>query len=106
MKMRTFTCTVCGTDYKRALVMSNFCDKCRKLIPVQKAPEKRVCKECEKPFTPRQRNQIFCSPICKNRDYNREHDIPGMMREIRERGKQTMIAKLKKKRSKKKAAVS
>src|SRR5262245_17672093 len=105
-QIRKFVCTVCEKEYTEIAVRSNFCDKCRKRIPVLTPPDKKPFEECERLITPRQSNQIYCSPICKNRDYNREHDIPGMMRKIREQGEKTLIAKLKKTRVRKKAAVS
>jgi hypothetical protein len=55
------------------------CDVCR--LPV-KTPT-RLCEECTRPFPANRRDQRFCTAGCRSANYNRMHDIPGYLRNLR-----------------------
>jgi len=66
--------------------------------------ETRICKECQKPFQPKNANQIFCCKACQKKKYvemarfKRENAIYGVsnfdkqkLREKRKREKLTIL---------------
>jgi endogenous inhibitor of DNA gyrase (YacG/DUF329 family) len=46
-------------------------------------PVKRVCVYCQKRYVPTRSWQKYCCQRCQLTDYNRSHDIAGMIREKR-----------------------
>jgi endogenous inhibitor of DNA gyrase (YacG/DUF329 family) len=49
---------------------------------------KRVCLYCQKKYVPTRSWQKYCCQRCQLTDYNRSHDIVGMVRDKRARDKE------------------